>query len=183
VGADTMTSGLRKAVFFILLLSVAAAGYQYMIKPANQRLAEAKQRVEGKRAKLVEFEEATAQTQNLNQQLEQIQERVQFFESKLPPTSEVHKVLEQVAVIAQKQGLKPKTIRTLVQKDNSGYIEQPMNMKLVGNFNSFYAFLLELEKLPRIMKIRELKLEKQSQGDGEVAAEFILSIFFQNKAA
>ena len=38
-----------------------------------------------------------------------------------------------------------------------------MTMKLVGDFTSFYSFLLELEKLPRIMKLRELKLDKQSE--------------------
>lgn len=176
-----MTSGLRQAIFFILLIGVAGAGYQYMIKPANQHLAEAKQRVDGKRAKLADFEKAASQSEDFNKQVAQLEEAVRFFESKLPPTSEVHKVLEQVTVIAQKQGLKPKTIKTLQQKDNSGYIEQPLTMKLVGDFTSFYSFLLELEKLPRIMKLRELKLDKQSEADGEIGAEFILSIFFQNK--
>ena len=56
-------------------------------------------------------------------------------------------------------------------------------MKLVGNFNSFYSFLLEMEKLPRIMKLRELKIQKEKDGEGRIAAEFIVSIFFQNKAA
>jgi type IV pilus assembly protein PilO len=120
----------------------------------------------------------------LNQQLGQLEEAVRFFESKLPPTSEIHKVLEQVTVIVQKQGLEPKTIRTLPRKeDNSGYVEQPLKMELVGDFNAFYSFLLEMEKLPRIMKIRELKLEKDKDGDGQVSADFIVSIFFQNKAA
>ena len=178
-----MTSGLRQAIFFVLLVGVAGAGYQYMIKPANQHLAVAKQRLEGKRAKLADFEEATTQSESFNKQVEQLQEAVRFFESKLPPTSEVHKVLEQVTVIAQKQGLKPKTIKTLQQKNNNGYVEQPMTMKLVGNFTSFYSFLLELEKLPRIMKLRELKLDKQSEKDNEIGAEFVLSIFFQNKTA
>jgi len=58
-----------------------------------------------------------------------------------------------------------------------------MTMKLVGDFTSFYSFLLELEKLPRIMKLRELKLDKQNESEGEIGAEFILSIFFQNKTA
>jgi type IV pilus assembly protein PilO len=178
-----MTSGLRKAVFFILLVGVAAAGYRYMIKPANQHLAEAKQRVDGKRAKLKEFEEATAKADDLIKQLAQLQEAIRFFESKLPPTSEIHKVLEQVTVIAQKQGLKPKTIRALVPKDNSGYVELPLEMKWVGDFNSFYSFLLEIEKLPRIMKLKQLNLGKETGGEGQVGADFILSIFFQNKAA
>jgi len=179
-----MTSGVRKAIFFVLLLGVSAAGYQYMVKPANQKLAEARQHVDAKRAKLAEFEEATIKAEDLNKQLGQLEEAVRFFESKLPPTSEVHKVLEQVTVIVQKQGLEPKTIRTLARKeDNSGYVEQPLKMEVVGNFNAFYSFLLEIEKLPRIMKIRELKLEKNKNGDGEIAADFIVSIFFQNKAA
>ena len=58
-----------------------------------------------------------------------------------------------------------------------------MDMKLVGSFTSFYSFLLEMEKLPRIMKIRQLKLDKGKEGPGQIGAEFIVSIFFQNKAA
>jgi type IV pilus assembly protein PilO len=176
-----MTSGLRKAVLFALLLGVAVVGYQYMIKPANRRLAEEKSRVQVKLTKLAEFEKATAAAEDLTKQLEQLQQAIEFFESKLPPTSQIHEVLQQVTVIAQKEGLKPKTIRTLTQKDNSGYIEQPLKMELQGNFNSFYSFLLELEKLPRIMKIRELKLDKQTNNEGQIAADFIISIFFQNK--
>jgi len=176
-----MTSGLRKVVFFVLVVSVAVVAYQYMIKPANRNLAVKRSEVEKDLARLAEFEKATAAANNLTKQLEQLQEAIDFLESKLPPTSQIHKVLKQVTVIAQKQGLKPKTIRTLKKKDNSGYIEQPLEMQLVGNFNSFYSFLLELEKLPRIMKIRQLKLAKQKDAEGQIAADFIVSIFFQNE--
>ena len=175
-----MNSGFRQAIFFALLLGVAAAGYQFMIKPANQSLAEARQRVDGNRAKLVDFEEATAKAEDLNKQLGQLQEAIRFFESKLPSTSEIHKVLEQVTVIAQRQGLKPKSIRTMEKKNNSGYIEQPLRMELEGDFNAFYSFLLELEKLPRIMKVRKLDLKKDKDSNGEIDADCILSIFFQN---
>ena len=175
-----MTSGIRKVVFGALLVGVAVVAYLYMIKPANKRLAEAKVRVETKEAKLDEYKEVAKAADDLTKQLEQLQEAIEFFESKLPPKSQIHQVLEQVTIIAQKQDLKPKTIRTLTKKDNSGYIEQPLKMELEGNFSSFYSFLLELEKLPRIMKIRELKLEKKTDNEGQVGADFIVSIFFQN---
>ena len=175
-----MTGNFRRVVFFILLVGVAAAGYQYMIKPANDSLAKAKSQLDAKMAQLANFQKATAAAEDMTKQLEQLQEAMEFFESKLPPTSQIHEVLEQVTVIAQKQGLKPKTIRTLKKKDNSGYIEQPLKMELEGNFSSFYSFLLELEKLPRIMKIRELDLDKHRENEGQIAADFIVSIFFQN---
>ncbi|MHC4462675.1 MAG: type IV pilus inner membrane component PilO [Planctomycetota bacterium] len=176
-----MTSGFRKVVFFILLLGVAVLGYQYMIRPANKHLTEAKRRVESKLAKVVEFERACAATEGLTKQLEQLQEAVEFFESQLPPTNEIDKVLRDVTVIAEKQGLKPKTIRTMTKKNNSGYIEQPLKMELEGNFSSFYSFLLELEQLPRIMKIRELDLKKQRRSEGQITANLTVSIFFQSK--
>lgn len=176
-----MTSGLRKVVFSVLLFGVAIVGYRYMIKPANKHLADTKGRLETKLVQLGKFGKAATAAEDLTKQLEQLEEAIKFFENKLPPKSQIHKVLEQVTVIAQKQGLKPKTIRTLKKKDNSGYIEQPLKMELEGNFSSFYSFLLELEKLPRIMKIRELKLDKNKSTEGQIAADFIISIFFQNK--
>jgi type IV pilus assembly protein PilO len=176
-----MTGGFRKAVFFVLLVGIAVVGYQYMVKPANRNLAMTKEQLEAKLAKLAEFEKTAAAAQDLTKQLEQLQQAIDFFESKLPPTSEIHKVLEQVTVIAQKEGLTPKTIRTLNKENNSGYVEQPLKMELDGNFNSFYSFLLELEKLPRITKIREIELKKQRQDEGQITADFIVSIFFQNR--
>ncbi|HIJ67244.1 MAG TPA: type 4a pilus biogenesis protein PilO, partial [Planctomycetes bacterium] len=149
-----MISGLRKTVFFILLVGLAYVSYTYMIKPANQHLAQEKERVEQKLAKLAELERATAAAESLSEQLKQMAEAMQYFESKLPPTSEIYTVLENVTVIAQKRGLVPKTIRTLKREENSGYIEQPLKMELHGDFNSYYSFLLELEKLDRITKIR-----------------------------
>ena len=176
-----MNNNFRKIVFLVLLVGLAVVGYQYMIKPANKNLADAQAKVEAKMEQLIKFEEATAAAEDLNKQLEKLQEAIEFFDSKLPPTSKIHEVLEQVTVIAQKEGLKPKTIRTLATKNNNGYVDQPLKMELDGNFSSFYSFLLELEKLPRIMKLRELDLKKKNSFEGEISANFIVSIFFQDE--
>ncbi len=178
-----MRSNLRKVVFFILLVGVAYAAYQYMIKPANKHLTEQKARLAAKLANLAEFEKASVAADDLNRQLEQLQEAIGFFESKLPPTIEIEQVLEDITVIGEKQGVKCKTIRRLEKKDNSGYVEQLLEMKLEGDFKSFYSFLLELEKCPRIMKIRKLGIEKQAKSEGQIAVDFVVSIFFQSKTS
>ena len=74
---------------------------------------------------------------------------------------------------------KPKTIRTLARKSNSGYVEQPLLMELEGDFPAFYSFLLEMEKLPRIMKVRKLDLSKKNKLEGEIVAKCVVSVFFQ----
>ncbi len=57
-----MTGGLRKAVFFALVIGLTVVGYQYMIKPANTNLADAKTRVDMKLAKLAEYYEIPLDT-------------------------------------------------------------------------------------------------------------------------
>ena len=175
----TMTSGSRKLIFFVLLAALAYVSYAYMIKPANQHLAQEKIKVKQKRGKLLELRKATAVADDLSKQLEEVEEAIAVFESKLPPRSEIDKVLEDITKIVQTHGLVPKTIRTLQVKTNRGYIELPLYMEVHGNFNSYYSFLLELEKLDRITKIRELSLKKKTNSEGETAATFVVSIFFQ----
>jgi type IV pilus assembly protein PilO len=155
--------------------------WAYMIKPANEALTQERTKVQTLSAKLEELERANATAKDLSAQLKKIEEAIQAFESKLPPSSEIHTVLQDVTLIAQRHGLTPKSIRTHNNKNNRGYIEQPIAMELTGNFNSYYAFLLEVEQLDRITKIRELELKK-AQKEGQTEATFVMSIFFQNAA-
>lgn len=178
-----MNSGVRHIIFFVLIIAMVYVSYAYMIRPANEHLTQQRMQMEASRAKLVELERATAVSEDLSQQLEQMEQIIREFESKLPPSSEIHTVLENVTLIAQRHGLVPKMIRTLKTTTNGGYIEQPLEMELHGDFNSYYAFLLELERLDRITKIRQLELKKKSKYEGQTEAKFIMSIFFQNSRA
>lgn len=176
-----MTSSMRHLIFFVLIVGMAYVSWAYMIKPANEYLTKERAQMEVQRSKLNELENASVAAEDLSAQLRKIEEAIQIFESKLPPSSEIHTVLQNVTLIAQRHGLTPKTIRTLKSEQNRGYIEQPLEMELDGNFNSYYAFLLELEKLDRITKIRELTLKKSDQ-EGQTKAKFVMSIFFQGAA-
>jgi Tfp pilus assembly protein PilO len=174
-----MASNTRKVIFFILLLATAYLAYAFMIRPANKYLEEQKMQVQSQMQKLSDLEKATAEVRDMDKQSAKLREAVDFFNNKLPPHSQIHKVLEQVTLIAQKQGLKTKTIRTLQKKDCMGYIEQPLKMELYGNFDAYYSFLLDLEQMPRITRIRELTLSKDLKNEGMTTAEFVVSIFFQ----
>lgn len=175
-----MNSGIRHIIFFVLIIAMVYVSYAYMIKPANEHLTKQRVQMDASRAKLTELHRATTASEDLNLNLEQMEKAIQEFESKLPPSSEIHTVLESVTLIAQRHGLVPKMIRTLKTTSNQGYIEQPLEMELHGNFNAYYAFLLELERMDRITKIRQLELKKRSKYEGQTEAKFIMSIFFQN---
>ena len=57
-----------------------------------------------------------------------------------------------------------------------------IDMTLDGNFVGFYSFLLALENQPRIMRIGKMELRTEEKNlDGNVSADFELSIFFEKK--
>lgn len=178
-----MNSGIRHIIFFALNVAMVYISYAYMIKPANKHLADQRIEIDSNRRKLAELDGYLADSKDLNEQLEQMENAIREFESKLPPHSEIHTVLENVTLIAQRHGLVPKTIKALKNTESGGYIEQPLEMELHGNFNSYYAFMLELERMDRITKIRKMSLKKQSKEEGQTVATFTMSIFFQNSKA
>jgi hypothetical protein len=52
-------------------------------------------------------------------------------------------------------------------------------MSLSGDFNGFYAFLLQLEKLARITRVTQMQLQKIDEHDGQMQAQMTLSIYFE----
>ena len=70
-------------------------------------------------------------------------------------------------------------------------MELPLKTVIEGNFDGFYQFLLDLESLPRITRVHQLKILKLGMGPrdndqitvgGAMRAEFTLSIYFNDGA-
>jgi type IV pilus assembly protein PilO len=177
-----MNSNIRKIIFFVLIMAMTYSSYVFMIKPANKDLAIQKQKLGQKISKLRELETAPEVLQNINAQLARLEGSINILESKLPSRKDIHTVLEDITVIAQDNGLIANSVRTLTQKSNNGYIEQPIKLEVSGEFKSYYSFLLSLEKLDRITKISEMNISTKKNEDGVTSASFVLSIFFQRRS-
>jgi type IV pilus assembly protein PilO len=173
-----MKSNLRKIVLFAMMLGLSWFAYIYMLKPANASIKQQRLQMNAKLTKLNELERLSSQAGDIGEQLSKLSEAVKFFQNKLPLESEIHKVLESITLIAQKQGLAAGTITALKTKDCNGYIEQPLKMELAGDFYAFYSFFVEAEKLPRIIRFRELELKKNDKNPNELKANLVISVFF-----
>ncbi|MEM1423505.1 MAG: type 4a pilus biogenesis protein PilO [Planctomycetota bacterium] len=172
--------GIRELLFLAVLIAMPAASYWLVFKPQNREITEAKQEIEHKQLMLEKLDEATSQADDLEEQNAQIEASISLVESRLPGNKEVDVVLEQVAEIARKQKLTLKRVKRADPVPNAGYMEQPLEMDIEGDFDDFYVFLLEVEKLERITRMFELSIEGDDQNEGAMTAEFTLSIYFEN---
>ena len=174
-----MKFGLREIIFVIVMLGLLGSTNYFVFTKANKKKADLLADIRTKQQSLSNFQQATAGIEDLNNKIDELQKAITFFESKLPQEKEVDKILKEVWTMAEANQLTTKTIKTMKAQRGPNYSEQPIQLSLSGDFNGFYAFLLQLEKLQRITRITDMNLQKISDRDGEMQAQMTLSIYFE----
>ena len=175
-----MKFGVRELVFVAAMLGLLAASYLLVFKKAAERRAKVEADIVNKQRALTELDRATAGISDVNAKIEELQKAIAFFEGKLPQEKEIDKVLREVWQMAESKQLTIKTIKTMRSERNANYSEQPIEMSLAGDFKeSFYAFMLQLEQLPRLTRVHRMELKKINDRDGQMEAQLQLSIFFE----
>ena len=174
-----MKPGMRVVVFAMLMVALLAGSYFLVFLKHDAKKRDKQAQVEKKLKDLADLERATATVKDVDQKIEDLKKATEFFESKLPQAKEMDKVLREVWQLAETNGLKTKTVRTMKVKKMTGYSEQPIEMSLSGDFRGFYEFLLNVEKLPRLTKVSQLALTKITDKDGEMQAQLTLNVFFE----
>jgi Tfp pilus assembly protein PilO len=182
-----MKFGLREIVFIVLLMAIPMGAYWFVFRPQNIQNEEMRKHIEAKQAKLRELNKATGTIGDLRAEITSLTEAIDYFQSKLPSEKEVDKILQEIWLMAENNELAAKSIRTLERNSSRSFLdehdsqaEQPIAVQLEGDFRGFYSFLLALENQPRIMRIRQMKVEKLREAEqGQIKVDFEMSIFFE----
>ena len=181
-----MRFGLREGILAVVLMAAPLVAWWWIFQPQNAEATQMRDQIEAKQAKLQDLNHATATIGDVKQRIDKLENAMEFFHSKLPSEKEIDKVLKGMWRLAESNHLKAKSIRTLdrtksgISAGVSGHREQPILVKLEGNFLGFYRFLQALENEPRIMRIHQMSLARPRQGEeGNMEAEFTMTIFFE----
>ena len=175
-----MRFGIREAVFMALLLGMLVASYMIVFEPRNRMKEEAQQEIMQRQAKLRQLDQATVHYKNMEIEIERLTDAIKEYEQKLPGQREVEVILKEVWQLADKHNLIPKSVRTDKIVGTANYSEVPIKMVIIGDFDGFYSFLLDLEKLPRITRMPKMNLKKIESEEGQMKADIVLSIYFDN---
>ncbi|MFG0258050.1 MAG: type 4a pilus biogenesis protein PilO [Phycisphaerales bacterium JB043] len=176
-----MKIGPRELLFLIVLIAVPVMAYMYVFRPQNAEIETAKLEIQHKESELSQLASETARIKDLENEHREIRAQIDGIESRLPSDKDVDKILEQVADIARKNNLKLPKFKTDKPVRYAAYYELPLEMKLVGQFSSFYGFMLDLENLERITRMPDLDIKRSDKEEGGMEATFTLSIFFQSE--
>jgi type IV pilus assembly protein PilO len=174
-----MRLGFREILFLTVMLALFGCTYFMVFRKANTKRDNLRAEIVKKQKSLADLKRSTAGVEDLARKITELQDAISFFESKLPKEKEIDDILDSLSRLASVNSLTTRTVKTLKPETAANYREQPIQMWVSGDFNGFYAFLLQLEKLPRLTRITQMKLDKITDRDGEAQAQITLSIFFE----
>ncbi|MFO0827175.1 MAG: type 4a pilus biogenesis protein PilO [Phycisphaerales bacterium] len=178
--------GMREVVFAGVLLAVPIASYFFVFGPRNSQIRQAKTEMEAKEGRLTELAKLTSRIGDLDREIVSWEDALKRLDEKLPDDGEVDGILGQITEIAQGNKLAVKQVKGEKPIPAALYMELPLRTTIEGSFDGFYQFLLDIEALPRITRVHQLRMSRlePARGDdkpvppGAMKAEFVLSIYF-----
>lgn len=172
--------------FLFGLIGLPAASYFTVFRPTQNQIDRAKSEVQHMRSILEKLKEEAAKNEDFERANEELQKSVAFIEERLPTNQEIDNVVRQVSQLAIDSGLAPPGIKTNKPQPAGIYQEMPIDMETAGSFAGYQNFMVQLEKLPRVMRIHNMKIvgqdrmsSQQEKNAPEVKVSFTLSIYFQ----
>jgi type IV pilus assembly protein PilO len=181
-GGPAMKFTPRSLAITLFVVGMPVVCYMVVFRPQNAAIAAARSEVEHKAAMLTKLKDETVRNTDLAKTNEQLASTVRSIEARLPSGKELDALVKQVSNLAVKAGLQPPTMKMLPPLQAAEYLEQPIELVIEGGFKGFFTFLSQVEKLPRIVRIHDMKITDVQREDAEIKAEFTLSIYFQDGA-
>ncbi|MFI4896593.1 MAG: type 4a pilus biogenesis protein PilO [Phycisphaerales bacterium JB059] len=173
-----MNFGLREVIIFLVVLAMPVGAYFAIFKPQNEKIEDKKAQIVHKEQMLTLLREETSRNEDLQRANEEIAQRIEEIESRLPTGKEVDQIVRQVSEIAVASGLEAPTFKSSSPIAAARYFEQPLEMTTKGSFKGYYEFLASLERMPRITRIVDMKVVRARE-DAEIEVDFTLSIYFR----
>ena len=174
-----MKASMRVLVTALGMAVVTAVVAMLVILPLVLQTAADRITIQSHRAQLVKLQRVAVRISDLKDEVRRLEDALAFFENRLPEEREIDVILREVWLIAESKSLTPRSIRTSPSRTMPRYNSQPITLSLEGTFESFYEFLLGLERLPRITKVRQMQIAKSPVAEGVVQVDLLMEIFFE----
>lgn len=143
----------------LVLIAVLALGYFFVIQDANKLLNQQ----QGEETSLLKsYEKKAFEAHNLDQFRAQLAEMEQTFGAllkQLPKDTEVPGLLEDITHTGLGSGLEFETIELKKEAEKEFYAELPIDIRVIGDYHGFGAFVSGVAALPRIVTLHNFEIK------------------------
>lgn len=160
---------LQYRVMAIIVLCAVISGLFYMIFLKDDFAKIYSLQAEQQKL-LATFADNYQQSANLDaykKQMTEIQKILQSLLQRLPSKGEIPILIEDISQQALAAGLTFELIKPEEPVDKEFYVEQPIQMILIGKYHGFGKFAEGISKLPRIVTLHDFSISKRSENENK----------------
>ena len=155
-----MKLGIREMIFLLVLAAIPVAAWFFVFEPRNQDIEQSRREIAQMESTLIRLDQLTDEVGDVRNAIDEAELRLADFRQNIPDANEVDDMLAEIHRIGERNALGISSIRALNRTETQGYAEIPLSLEIDGSFRGLYRFLIDLERLPRITRVRDLKLER-----------------------
>ncbi|MFG0274664.1 MAG: type 4a pilus biogenesis protein PilO [Phycisphaerales bacterium] len=161
--------------------AMAAALSAVAIWPRWRAISQLEQRSVALSQMIAEADDVNAQIRELTEWMLEIESRVRASTTPIPRDSGVADLVRELTDKFRELGVAEREITTGAASNGDEASALPMTVVARGSFTSVVESIRWIESLPRLVRIRRIKIERArdwSMDNPKVSAEFLLDAFF-----
>ncbi len=158
----------------IIFLMVTA--YLTLFKTDRTKIATLKEQEKRLTEKLDLAGDMSVAMDKISLEIEKIQRNLEAFNQQLPSQKRIHDFIRSIDKLADQNGVQLEAIDPGEMQRASLYTRIPIKIAARSGFQSFYEFLYQLEKIPRITRMERLRIDRPADQD-RCHIELALAVF------
>lgn len=180
---QTKSLGTKLILLIAIIVFISGVYWYFFWSPNNKKLSSLQRTLTTKQTKLAELQNIAKQLPEFEKEFERLNREFEISALKLPKDQEIPALIDSVYSEVSASGLEPIEFAKKGQITKSIYAEIPIEMSVSGSFFEIATFFDRVSRLPRIVNIRNINLEKgKSRGrdavdEDELNADFTAVTF------
>ncbi|HLC40325.1 MAG TPA: type 4a pilus biogenesis protein PilO [Methylomirabilota bacterium] len=162
-------------IFFLLIVLVG--GYFFMLQPKMIQVDTLRGELDKLEAELSQNRALAANLSRFRAEAAQLRARLASAQEKLPNEKEMPGLYRQLTNLAHQSGLTVVLFQPKEVKQEDVYAEVPITLSAETGYHQLGTFFERMSRLPRLVSMKEMKLQGNEKGSGSIRADVTLATY------
>lgn len=142
---------VKMAAAFLVLIVVAGIGWYFMIKPKQEQFTQDQAKEKELMRDFIDKQGRVVNLEEYKQQLADVEDLLRQMVRQLPSKTEMPDLLVDVSQTALSAGIDNELFEPGPEVPQQFYAERPIQLRMVGTYHQFGAFVSGVAALPRVV--------------------------------
>jgi Tfp pilus assembly protein PilO len=165
------TLSVKLGILFGIIIFMVVAYWYFFQSPKAEELRTATVTLQKQEAVLNEYKNIAGELPQFEEEFKKLSRQFEEAARKLPEEKEIPSLIDSIYAAVSGSGLESDTFAPKGEVKQQIYAEIPIEMKVFGSYYEIATFFDSVSKLPRIVNIRDLNLQREKDGGDRVVLD------------